>query len=172
MVEKNNTQRVLRHFFTYPTESIHLRELSRQLKLSMPAILAAVKKLAKEQLIIMKKTIALTTVEANSESVQFVRLKRVDNLERMLTCGLVDTLVDSYNQPQAIVLFGSYARGEDTEESDIDVVVVASKEIPMKLERFERLLKRRISLHTIVLEKVSEEFRSNLCNGIVLEGAL
>ncbi len=44
MIEKNNTYKVLEFFFTYPTKEIHLRELSRQLKLSMPPILSAVKK--------------------------------------------------------------------------------------------------------------------------------
>ena len=80
MVGKNNTQKMLAYFFRYPTKEIHLRELSREMKLSMPAILSAVKKLKKESLVQVKKGRALTTVKANLENKEFTRLKKVYNL--------------------------------------------------------------------------------------------
>lgn len=172
MVEKNNTQRLLGFFFTFPLREIHLRELSREMKLSMPAIIAAVNKLKKERLVIVTKGKALTDVKANVEDENFIRLKRVDNLERMYTSGLVKFLSKAFDNPSAIICFGSYSRGEDTEISDIDIAIVGRKKNEADANTFEKLLKRKISLHNIVAEKVSNEFRSNLCNGIVLEGAL
>jgi len=54
MIEKNNTWKILEFFFYYPTTEIHLRELARRMKLSMPAIIFAVEKLARENFIIIK----------------------------------------------------------------------------------------------------------------------
>jgi len=171
MVEKNNTQKILEYFFDCPTMSIHLRELSRQMELSMPAILAGIKKLAKEQLITITKGKALTTVTANAESPFFTRLKKVSNLEKLYTSGLVDEIIKNANVPQAIVCFGSYARGEDTEDSDIDIAIIGGKN-SKALDKFEKCLKRKISFHYVPMGTISNEFKSNLCNGIVLEGAL
>ncbi len=36
---------------------------------------------------------------------------------------VVDTIVEHY-QPQMVILFGSYATGEATEESDLDLLVI------------------------------------------------
>lgn len=70
------------------------------------------------------------------------------------------------------MLFGSCARGEDIEASDVDLLVVSiEKEVDLK--KFELVLKRKISLH--FEENVSEipkELLNNIVNGIVLFGYL
>ncbi len=38
-------------------------------------------------------------------------------------------------KPQKVILFGSYARGDATEESDVDLLVVAATDLPAR-ERF------------------------------------
>jgi predicted nucleotidyltransferase len=74
--------------------------------------------------------------------------------------------------PDGIVLFGSASRGEDVEDSDMDLLVIA-KEKKVELERFEDKVKRKISLH--FEEKVSnipKELLNNVVNGIVVHGYL
>jgi predicted nucleotidyltransferase len=74
--------------------------------------------------------------------------------------------------PGCIVLFGSYLRGEDTEESDIDLFVEADKK-EIRLERFEGLLKRKIELHfRRDFGKISKELKNNIINGLVMQGYL
>ncbi|MEK6938568.1 MAG: nucleotidyltransferase domain-containing protein [Nanoarchaeota archaeon] len=171
MIEKNNTWRVLEYFFTYPLRETHLRELSREMKLSMPAILAAISKLKKEDLIIIAKTKAWTKVKPNLENEEFKWLKRSNNLERLYSSGLVKSLSEQFNF-HSLVCFGSYSRGEDLESSDIDLALTGCSEKSIELNKFEKSLKRKISLHFVRLDKVSEEFRANLYNGIVVKGAL
>ena len=38
-------------------------------------------------------------------------------------------------EPERVILFGSYARGDATEESDVDLLVVAATDLPAR-ERF------------------------------------
>src|SRR3989338_9228307 len=124
MVEKNNIQKVLSYFFMFPTREIHLRELSRIIKLSMPAILSAVNQLKREQLVEVRKGRVLTIVKARNENTLFVRLKRLHNLENLYLSGLVDTIYSVYKRPRAIICFGSYSRGDDIETSDIDIAII------------------------------------------------
>ena len=172
MIEKTTMQLVLEYFFTFPSQQIHFRELSRKMRLSMPAIIAALKKLESEKLVNITRGKALTTVKTNGDSKQFIQLKRVYNLEQLYLSGIVDKLSRALGTPAAIVCFGSYSRGEDTETSDIDIAVMGGNEKSISLNEFEKRLNRSLSLHQVTMGKISPEFRANLYNGIVLEGAL
>jgi predicted nucleotidyltransferase len=172
MIEKTTIQKVLQYFFIHPTIEIHLRELSRKLKLSMPTILSTIAELKKEKLVDVTKTRVLTTIKANLDNPRFIHLKRVYNLEQLYKSELVVFLEKLYNRPQAIVCFGSFSRGEDLEKSDVDLAIITLKEKNIDLTNFEKRLHRKISLHHINLSKCSGNFKANLYNGIVLNGVL
>ena len=171
MIEKSTIEKVLEIFFEHPESEFYLRELSRKLKLSMPTIVSATDKLSKEGLIIKTKGKALTIVTPNRENHDFIRKKRVFNLEKLYNSGILDCLIPKYNNPKLIILFGSYSRGEDTEKSDVDIALITSKKMDLSLKIYEKELKRPINIHELNLEKISQDFRANLCNGIVLEGS-
>ncbi len=169
MIEKYTTRLVLKEFFVYPTLQIHLRELSRRVGISLPTILTATKSLLQERLLIKKENKVLTVLQADRANIRFIRKKRVFNLEMLYESGIVDYLSKEYNFAPAI-LFGSFSKGEDIESSDIDLAIITENEKNLNLEKYEKYLKRKISIHEINLKKVSKEFKTNLQNGIVLEG--
>lgn len=171
MIEKSTSQKVLEVFFESPSREFHLRELSRLLKLSMPTIISSTDKLAKERLIIKEKGKVVTKVTANRENIDFARLKRLRNLELIYNSNIIEFLSESYNQPKAIILFGSFSRGDDIEKSDIDIAVITNKRLNLDLTKYESIFKKAINLHEISLDKISKEFKANLLNGIVLEGS-
>ena len=108
---------------------------------------------------------------ANVDNKEFVALKRASNLYSILNCGIIEDLAGKYLR-EAIVLFGSYARGEDTGKSDIDIAVITDKKKEVNTAKYEKVLKRRINIHEITLDKASKEFRNNLANGVTLYGFL
>ena len=171
IILKNSALTLLDIFFDNPTKEFHARELSRNTNLSIFAVLDAIKSLAKAGFVSVHSKGNLKIVKAE-HSTKFIRSKRVRNLEKIYNSGIVDYLNDTYGIPEAIVLFGSYSRGDDVEKSDIDIGVVTKSHKELNLEKFEKLLSRKISVHEIDLKKISREFHSNLSNGIVMEGAL
>ncbi len=171
MIEKSTEQKVLGAFLQNPSKEFYLRELSRLLKLSMPTIIGVTDILAKKRLIIKTKRKALTNVIANPENPVFTRIKRVHNLEQIYLSGIVDYLSRAYGYPKNIILFGSFSRGEDVENSDIDIAVVTNKKLRLDMSEYEKALKKEINVHEVNLHKLSEEFKSNLANGIVFEGS-
>lgn len=136
----------------------------------MPTIISTTNELYKENLIVKNKGKVLTRTIANRENINFLRHKRLYNLERIYTSGIVDYLSNVYNHPKTIILFGSYSRGEDTEASDIDIAIITKKKLSLELTKYENILKRRVNIHEVDLGAVSDEFKANLANGIVLEG--
>jgi len=84
------------------------------------------KALTKENLILREKRRIYPAFRANREEEAFQVLKKADLLLRMSQSGIIDYIYDSC-APDAIVLFGSSSRGEDTETSDIDLFVQAGE---------------------------------------------
>ncbi len=169
MIEKSTIRLVLKEFFVYPTLQIHLRELSRRIDLSLPTILTATKSLLQEKLLIKKENKVLTILQADRANIRFIRKKRVFNLETLYESGIVDYLSKEYNFA-TLILFGSFSKGEDIENSDIDLAIITENEKNLNLEKYEKYLKRKISIHEINIKQVSKEFKISLQNGIVLEG--
>ncbi|OGX02023.1 MAG: hypothetical protein A2062_05015 [Omnitrophica WOR_2 bacterium GWA2_44_7] len=171
MLEKNNTDKLLEVFFDSPGREFHIRELSRITKISAPTILLAVEALEKRGFLTTHKKGNLKIVKASS-TIAFCRSKRVRNMEKLYQSGLIEYLVDEYESPKAIVLFGSFSRGDDIEASDIDIAILTVTHKELDLKFFEKNLARKISIHEVDVKKVSREFYNNLINGIIMEGAI
>lgn len=171
MLEKNSTERILETFFMQPTTEFHVRELARKTGLSAPTVLLAIDVLRKRELVATYKKGTMKIVKV-SGSVEFIRAKRVRNVQHLYESGIIDYLSELYGKPKAIILFGSFSRGDDIEKSDIDIAVIANLHKEPLLEIFEKKLGRSISIHEIDIKKLSKEFYNNLANGIVMEGAI
>ncbi|MBS3118764.1 nucleotidyltransferase domain-containing protein [Candidatus Woesearchaeota archaeon] len=167
-------EKLLQFFYTNPTKEIHLRGLARQLHLSAPWILKLSKILVDRNLIAVwkDKEKNLTLFKANRDNSEFTFAKRLNNLYRLKTSSILSYLEEQYGHPEAIILFGSYAKGEDWEESDIDLAVVTSRHLKLDLSFFEKYLNRKINLLELEKEKIENGFWSTLANGIILSGYL
>lgn len=47
-----------------------------------------------------------------------------------------------------VILFGSYSRGDDTINSDIDIAIIGAKERTIKLTKYEKILERKIVINS------------------------
>lgn len=168
----NKKWKLICFFLDNPTERIHLRALSRRLEISPSWIKNNLSELEKKELIIVEKNkdSPVLYLKANRESFPFQRLKISFNLYRIFESGLLTELISIYNKPEAIVLFGSYCRGEDIEESDIDLAVINCPEKKFNLKPLEKKLNRTIKILLLDSTKIEPEFRNTLANGIILYG--
>ena len=167
----NKLDAVLRFFLVHPAAEIHLRGLSRKLNISFPWVRKLVSVLVNRGLLISKKERGLVIVTANREDQMYQATKRSYNLLSLHQCGLVNMLIDKYSHPETIILFGSYAKGEDTEQSDIDIAVMTKRKVELNLYPFEKKLERKIRIQELE-KKITPDFLTTLANGIVLAGYL
>ncbi len=168
----NRKDELLEFFMKYPTQEFHLRELSKMTKISFPWMRKLVDELSKDRFLLKIRKHNLVLVKANRDYALFRALKQSYNLFSLHKTGLVNELNEAYQKPGAIVLFGSYSRGEDTEKSDIDIAVITGRKVSPDLSAFESKLHRKIQIQEIPREKLEKEFTNTLANGIVLAGYL
>lgn len=168
----NNKEKILKEIFENPTYEFHVRELARNIRLNPNTIINITNELANDKIIIKKHKKNLVTISANTENIEFIRAKRIFNLSQLYNSSMVDFLIEYYLQPNAIIVFGSYSRGEDIERSDIDITVITNKKDIPNLTKFEKMLKRKVHLLALSYENMSQEFYRNIINGITLYGYL
>jgi predicted nucleotidyltransferase len=154
--------------------SLNQRQLAKALNVSAPAVSKALPRLEKLNYILRKKDKETKrhSIELNRGNHYLMQLKRVDNLKNIYTSGLATFLEKEY-AGATIILFGSYSRGEDLFNSDIDIAIIGRKEKNIELEKFEKELEKKLHLLFFEsLKKTDKNLRNNILNGIVLVGSV
>ena len=85
--------------------------------------------------------------------------------------GLIDYIWQELS-PKAIILFGSWSKGDAVETSDIDIFILTKSKKELNLDKFQDKLHHEIQTFPDDLKKSSKEFKNNLINGIILKGYL
>ncbi len=155
-------------------QSLSLRGIARPLKRSPTAVSNALRDLEREGLINVKKTgnIRLLSIELNRDNEKAIELKRVENLRLIYESGLAKFLEETF-PGTTIILFGSYSRGDDTINSDIDIAVIGTKEKDVDLTKFDKKLERTIMINFYPsFQKIHKHLRDNILNGIILSGGV
>ncbi len=162
--------RIKEYFFVNPTAKLRVRQIEREIKVPLPSAIRYAKELEKQG--ILKSTIVagVKLYSADRTSKTFLIEKKLFNIRSLYVSGIVDFLIQKCSNA-AIAVFGSYARGEDVEGSDIDLYIEMQKK-EINLERFEKELKRKIQpfIYKKITDVENKELANNILNGITLNG--
>ena len=153
---------------------LNQRRIAKLLEVSPPAVMKALPYLEKENCIkvVKDKESKRLSIELNRDDHFMIWLKRADNLKQIYECKLAQYLYDTF-AGDTIILFGSYAFGEDTLKSDIDLAVIGSRKKSLNLEAFEEILQRPIIInYYLSFRNIDKHLRNNILNGITLKGAI
>lgn len=171
MKHKNIKQIIKEYFFVNPSAKLRVRQIERELKLPLPSVINYVKELEKEELLSKSKIGNVVFCTSNRSSKKFLLEKRLFNIKMLYSSGLVDFLVVELSNP-SIILFGSSSKGEDIENSDIDLYLETSSKKELRFEKFEKILKRKIQIfkYSNISQIKNKPLANNIINGIGLNG--
>jgi len=160
---------ILRKLFIKTGSTINQRQLAIELNFSEPAIKKALPHLEKIDFIKIQKDQRLA-ISLNTENYKLMQLKRVDNLKHIYESNLQEFLEREF-AGATIILFGSFSRGEDTINSDIDIAIIGRKEKKLNLTKYEKEFERKININYYEsFQKINNYLKENLANGIILSG--
>ncbi|MEK6887228.1 MAG: nucleotidyltransferase domain-containing protein [Nanoarchaeota archaeon] len=171
MLQKYNRYKLLKIFLDSPTESFRWGELSKISEIAPLSVKNYLKEFEKDSLIKRYEKRSIKFYQANRDNENFKLFKKISILYELNVSGLVDFLWHELS-PEAIVLYGSHAKGEAVEDSDIDIFIIGKEE---KVDLSEYHIKLNKEIHLMIEEdktKMSKEFKNNLINGIILKGYL
>ena len=146
--------KVLSLFLHNPYEELHLKAVARSAGVSPSTAKRFLGFYEESGLVTKNKKANLTLFKGNVESLPFRFLKiGVFTLEaNPLFVHLKETYLGS-----SITLFGSCARGEDSPDSDIGILVIGKPAPRPDLTQYERKLGKRVNLLTYTLAEWEEK---------------
>jgi len=181
MIELNESyNKVLQWFFSYPSLPISLSELARELSISKKTANVIVVGLIDENFLIKEEIGKTWRITCNMKhSYNFTRkisynLLLVYNL--LYEEGLIKAIYEKVGNAKAIILFGSYRKGDDNEKSDLDIAVevIGNQDLKIiNLGNVSQLGYRNnvpVNLHVFSRSKIDVNLFSNIVNGIALAG--
>lgn len=170
-------QKVQAWFFSFPSRQPTLSELSKGLGLSKATANRMVSRLVEEGFL-QKEVIGRSwRLSWNKQGNQFYK-KIAFNLGGVYKAGLVDEVRRHVPNARAIILFGSFRKGDDEERSDLDLgaEVLGDKELQVLdlgvLPQFGYRTGVPVHLHIFSRDKIDLNLFANLANGIILDGFL
>ena len=171
MKGKNIKQKIKEYFFVNSNSKHRVREIERILQIPLPSVIRYCKELQEEGILITQKIGSIAFYTADKVNERYLLEKKLFNLKSLYDSGLVKFLKIELSNP-LIIVFGSYSKGEDTEKSDIDLYIETPSKKEIKLDKFEKDLKREIHLfrHKKIKEIKNKNLLNNIINGIVLNG--
>lgn len=182
LIELNEAyQKVLYWFFSFPNMETGLNDLSSDLKISKTTAKKIINALVDEGFLnkrIYGKTWRIT---CDKDHLYNLTTKIAFNLAMVYGAyygSLRDHILKIVGNAKSIVLFGSYRKGDDNEESDVDIAVeVTDRKGPRIVElgmipKFGFRENVKINLHIFSRDNIDLNLFSNIANGIVLEGFL
>lgn len=118
-IEKNN-------------KGIHLRALSRAVDSGLPNVKRFLEILEKERVVRKEKEANLIRFKLRESEKTIAYLKQVNTERFLLLPGMVQIAVNEFLneleiKPLIVLIFGSYAKGNYTKNSDIDILLVFQK---------------------------------------------
>lgn len=175
---KSAVQRVLSVLCRYPNKEFSLSDLAKEAGIAKANIGLILSRLQKEELIEITKLARIWRIKANQQNPYFIRRKILINLDIIFHSGIIDFLKEYYSYPKAIILFGSFRKGEDLTGSDIDIAIETEEIKDYRIERLKELsdlekkFERKIQIHLFNRKYVDINVFNNIANGIVLSGFL
>jgi predicted nucleotidyltransferase len=172
MIQECTTYRIANAFFNDPLKKFGLKEISLISGIAHTSVKKELERLIKHGLV--KKRIEIKgkrkfPLYYASINENFLSLKKIFNEYEIRYSGLIEYL-DLNLMPNSIILFGSFSKGEDTAESDVDIFVESEiKEID--LSKFEKKLHRKINLiFKEDINSLKQELLNSVVNGVILYG--
>ena len=174
-------QKVLYWFFSFPNIETGLNDLSSDLKISKTTAKKIINDLVEEGFLNKNVYGKMWRITCNLTHTYNLTTKIPFNLAMISGAyygSLRDNIFKIVGNAKSIILFGSYRKGDDNENSDVDIAVEVADDEDVRIVELGVIPKLgfrinvKVNLYIFSRNKVDLNLFSNIANGIVLEGFL
>lgn len=174
---KTGYEKILRLFYADRTASFHTREIIRKTKLNENSAFRFLNQMEKDKILVSKKDGNMKKYSIAKNDVTYSLLTHLDILKFNSLPSIRKNAIKLFlaklkDQPVMVLLFGSTAKENYQENSDIDLLLIMNRKIDTKdaVSYADAQTGIRISPIQIMVEEMSEEIK--LKNDEVIQSAL
>lgn len=171
MNSKSIKEQLREYFFIHPTQKLRVRQIEREVKITLPSAIRYARELEKEGILQTTTIGEMMLYSANRTSSEFLLQKKLFNIYQLHHSGLVEYFKQQYAAP-TVILFGSYCKGEDIENSDIDIYIETPSKKNIDVVKYHKTLHRNIQIfkYRSIKDIENKELANNIINGVKLLG--
>lgn len=150
---------ILTFFLEKPKTKLNQKELKQKLKLAKATATKWLKVLEKQNFIKVEKIGVTKLYTLNRENPIIKQLKRLNTLSNLIK---IKDITDKFNVK--VYLYGSAARGEDVEESDIDILIIGNikkEQIIREINNLANIIKKQIKVQIFSQQRWSKLARED-----------
>ena len=144
--------------FTQPERSFYVNEIIARANVGRGAILRELDRLSRSRLVVVTRVGNQKRFQANAESPIFNELCGILKKTAGMIPPIHEALEPVAEQIEFTFVFGSVAKGEDSADSDIDLMVVSDELNPGQVQRYLYQTEHRLSRRIGLVLKSSAEF--------------
>ncbi|HIH15681.1 MAG: hypothetical protein QT08_C0018G0004 [archaeon GW2011_AR17] len=161
----------LEPFFKENYRRINVREYARIQKISPPSASKYLEEFHKEVLLEKEEEFNYIFYKANKKNPLFISLSQMYWCQQFKKVGLLPHLEQELINP-VIILFGSFAKAEITDNSDIDIAIFSDTKKKLDLGACEKKLGRKIQIFSFQRKEdiKNKELLNNILNGYKIGG--
>ncbi len=174
----SSREKVIAWFFAYPSSEVSLTNLTKQVGISKTHASRVVSELVNERFLKLEVLGKIWRIKSNFKH-KYFRTKRIaHNLSQIGESNILEAINNIIPNYSSVVLFGSYRKGDDNEDSDIDIAVEVKNKKSLeiielgKIKKFGYRKNVIVNLHIFNRSNIDINLFSNISNGIVLDGFL
>ena len=148
--------------------SFHVRQMAKLLGASHVTLLPHLKSLEKDRILEAKTvgknkayTLNLGNISTKDNIILSEKSEALEFIEKVFIIKKLYSEIANLNLPGCIIVFGSYAKGYFTKESDIDIFYLGeiTEKETSTMKRFGELYNKRISIKKSTLQNFEEGLR-------------
>jgi len=169
--------KVIKHFTLNPSTEVYVNELAKIIHLSTGSCSQILRDLSLFG-ILKKKDLGKANYYYLNNNYLTNELKRFVGIYRIYENEIVKKIVSRYSEDISIALYGSYSKGDFTEKSDIDILVITQEKPKVDFKDLEEKLEVEINVEKFTigqwlkLKKEKDPFYSMVIkNHILLHGS-
>ncbi|MDD3175466.1 MAG: nucleotidyltransferase domain-containing protein [Candidatus Nanoarchaeia archaeon] len=169
MIKKSIKEKLKEHYLNNPNDKKRVRELERTLKIPLPSVIRYCQELIQEEILTIERIGTVKLFIANKASKEYIFEKKIHNLRKINESKMVEYMKQQLSNP-GIILFGSFSKGEDDENSDIDLYIETLSKKKLNLEKFEKIFNKKIQIfqYENLHEVPNKNLANNILNGIII----
>ena len=163
---KPGIEKIMGYFYNNKWQTIHLRELSRRIKLEGQSITRYLYLLEKKNILYSKKEgnqkrYGIKSTKRIFAIFSFFDINKFEKLPEIKKQAINTYLINLPEQPIYTILFGSTAKENYTQDSDLDILIITNNKIdPKKAEKeVDALKEKKISSFQIVYKDYKKELK-------------
>lgn len=158
--------KVLKHISKNPYQKFYLRQISKELKISPSSSKKAIDSLIKLNFLKSETMGNLRIVYANMDEILFKNYKILENI------SFLKDLIEQLKPAISITLYGSYAKGENDNQSDIDIVIITNsmKKTPNEYKNGQVQVQKFTPKEWKDMKKTNKAYVNDVSKGITLYG--